>query len=155
MQIAADILSITVTALKSLTLYRALCQEDINLDYVQNCLRDPNININWCDFKGWSVLMTAAYCGFDSVCDILLAQPNLDVNSALPDGLTALYIALLMRRTKIVESLTRHKNINTKAIWKQRAWFGVPEIDKLGRVEWTPGDVARAMGLEDCVSLLE
>ena len=78
-----------------------------HLTQVQQLI-DHKADVNLPDVYGWTPLMRAVYEGREAVVRLLLAQPEIDLNRYNDHGQTALHLAAIRSRTKLVSLLLSH-----------------------------------------------
>ncbi|KAL9117994.1 MAG: hypothetical protein Q9187_005464 [Circinaria calcarea] len=126
-QLAAEIIGVEPTQLKHAILYRTLCQRSKEDNYefhpfyildVLDYLEDKDINVNWQDSCGISLLGAAAAFGTHEICEAMLARPEVNVNVAFPDGLSLIHIAVARENKIMVELLISNHNLDIEAIWR-------------------------------------
>ncbi|OUM67236.1 hypothetical protein PIROE2DRAFT_58917 [Piromyces sp. E2] len=79
---------------------------------VRMLLKQPNININIRDDKGFTALMRAVQGGHSKMVKLLLEEPGIDVNLKNEDGDSALVNAAVNCHLDIVRMLLEHPNID-------------------------------------------
>jgi len=89
-----EIIGIHPSKLKSATLGRVLCENPCNEAYVQHCLNDEEIDMNWQNGSGFSVLGPAAAYASPKICKIVLNRHNVNVNRKSHYGLRPIHIAV-------------------------------------------------------------
>ena len=117
-QLAAEIIGVDATQLKHATLYRALCQSPDEDDYVLYCLEDKDIDVNWQDSCGISLLGAAAAFGTLETYEAMLALPGVNCNMAFSDGLSLIHIAVGHENKAMIKLLTSNRDLDIEAIWR-------------------------------------
>ena len=89
--------------------------EDGKVDDVKEIIRQhPNININWCNDKGWTALHNASLKGHVDVCKVLIEHKHIRVNAVDNNGYTPLDRAILNNRDEVKELLLKNGAIANK-----------------------------------------
>lgn len=98
---------------------------DGKLDKVESLLSDPQVNVNWQDSLGFSVLHSACQNGHLAVVDSFLNHPKLDPNLAESSGLTPFSTACYRGHHTVVSRLLADPRVdpqqpqsnNTTPLW--------------------------------------
>lgn len=105
---------------------------------VMSILIDAGADVNKQDQTGFTVLMAAAFEGYNQLVDILL-RSGAEINASMESGRTALTLAVSMGHTETVRLLIE-------------AGADLETIDKSGN---TPLMIAKSKGFEEIVELLK
>jgi hypothetical protein len=92
-----------------------LCSDIKNncIEKVEAALRDhPDLDINWEDDEGWTVLHFASYWGRTEIVKLLLDHPFINVNVQMTGGATPFLLCCLSGEVEVVQMLLKDRRVD-------------------------------------------
>lgn len=86
-----------------------MCAEG-NVAAVKKILSYGNVNAG--EFTGTTALFEAAQCGHQEIVQLLLAHPDVDVNTVVDGGISPLSVASFFRKASVVRLLLDHPGVD-------------------------------------------
>lgn len=134
-KLAADIVGVAEKQLRHATFYRALFQLPEQEEYVKHRLQTEDIDENWQEDCGISILGAVAAFGTDQICDAMLGRRGANVNLAFSDGLSIAHIAVIHANETAIRLLRSNPNFDVQARWE------VSKGKHYRAGYWTEGDI--------------
>ena len=99
---------------------------------------NPNVNVNWQNLNGWTLLHRACYCGYDGVIALLLAYHDIDVNLKNIGEETPFLLACYWGKVSAVRLLLQDKRVNLSTFDKAHnsaLWYAVI-VKEADAIKW-------------------